>query len=65
MANSQVNEHQIAELKAAGWEQITLAIWKAPNGQLYRGAFSAWIQMRKETQTIPLDSKSRAAGDIE
>ena len=52
----------IAELKAAGWQQVTLVIWRAPGGGLYRGPFAAWLEMKK-TQPAAPDGKRAAAGD--
>lgn len=35
----------IRELKAAGWEQVQMTVWKSPSGHLFRGPFKAWELM--------------------
>lgn len=63
-------EQLIAELKAAGWKQCTVAIWRAPSGTLYRGPVGAWRAMKeaeraakRAAEPAPVDYKQRAAGD--
>lgn len=39
-------EQQIADLAAAGWERMSLTVWRSPSGALFRGPYGAWLVMR-------------------
>lgn len=33
------------ELRAGGWVEVRLNVWRAPDGYLYRGPYGAWVEM--------------------
>lgn len=39
------------ELIAVGWEEYRdmRTTWKAPTGELYRGPYAAWLEMRRRS----------------
>ena len=38
-------ENWEAELRAAGWVQLHLHVWRSPRGAIYRGPYGAWKAM--------------------
>lgn len=41
-------EDMVSDLKAAGWQEIRLTVWRAPGGAYYRGPFGAWKVLQSE-----------------
>jgi hypothetical protein len=35
-----------ADLKRAGWKEIRLSVFQAPDGALFRGPYGAWCQLQ-------------------
>lgn len=36
----------VADLKAAGWVEISLNVWRRPDGALFRGPYGAWVALQ-------------------
>lgn len=50
-------EDMVADLKAAGWHPIRQTLWKAPNGEYFRGPFTAWQVLQTMGGTPPKHRK--------
>lgn len=48
LAEKQEPERWTRELKAAGWKQEHMTLWRHPDGRYYRGPYLAWMVMRAE-----------------
>lgn len=35
------------DLIAAGWEQVSHTVWRAPDGALWRGPYRAWCELQR------------------
>ena len=44
--NEPDTEEMKRELKAAGWNQFRMTMWRSPGGQYYRGPYGAWKHMK-------------------
>ena len=40
------------ELRAAGWKPRGVYVWEAPNGELFRGPYQAWLLMKSVEQSV-------------
>lgn len=36
----------IVDLQRAGWVEVTLHVWRAPSGALFRGPYGAWCALQ-------------------
>lgn len=41
-------EQWTAELRAAGWVEVRLNVWRSPQGWLFRGPYGAWCEMLRQ-----------------
>lgn len=43
---SQDTDTWVADLRAAGWREVRLNVWRRPDGALFRGPYGAWCQLQ-------------------